>query len=583
MKALMQLLSYLKPYKRFAILGPLFMLVEVGMDLLQPMLMQLIIDNGIATNNTPYVIRLSILSVLVAIIGLIGGVGCSFFSAKAAVHFATDIRNDVFRKLESFSSYNKDKFGIGKLITIATNDITAVQHTVLMTLKILVRNPMLFIGSIFIVFLSAREFFPILLVLIPILAIINWLFIKHAGRLFRIMQEAIDKLNTKLQETLTGIRVVKAFGREKFEINKFLKINEKLTSAQLTANLVLNGLMPVMLLIVNLGIVAALWSGAIKIDQGTTEIGVILAFINYLTITLNALIGSSHVLMGIARSLPSAERIVQVLDEKIVIEDHQHLSSTSIQGEIEFRNVSFSYNKTGENVLKNISFHVKKGEKIGIIGPIGSGKSTLMKLLVRLYDPDSGKILLDGKELKEYSLKQLREGIAFVPQKATLFSGTIRENLSYGKEFLTEEEMEKGTEEANAKEFIDELEGKFEYFLSRGAQNLSGGQKQRLSIARAFVRNAPILILDDSTSAVDALSERKILQSLRSSFKETTVFIIASKISSIKDADQIFVMDKGEIIGIGSHEELLETNQLYRDIYDTQVGKGARKYEKTTN
>lgn len=584
MQSLFSLLKYLKPYTFFAIIGPLFMCVEVGMDLLQPMIMQHIIDNGIATDNTTYVVKMSLLMLLVAIIGLIGGIGCSIYSTKAAVNFATDIRQDVFRRVEKFSAKNTDQFGTGKLITIATNDITSVQMAVMMTLKILVRSPLLFIGSVIIVFISAREFFLILLILIPLLAIVNWYFMKNAGKLFRKVQEAVDKMNTKLQENLTGIRVVKAFGRQDYEKKGFADINEEQTRINTSASQMIMGLMPVMLFLVNIGVVAALWMGVIKVDNGTTEVGVILAFINYLTITLNALISSSHVLMAITRAFPSAERIQQVLNTKMDIENQiETYEPSSIKGDIEFRNVSFSYSKNGELVLKELNFRAKQGEKIGIIGSIGSGKSTLIKLLPRLYDLDTGEIIIDRKNIKEYKLEKLREEIGFIPQRAMLFSGTIAENLRFGKEDASKEEMEAATATANASEFIDKLDQRLEHVLTQGGNNLSGGQKQRLSIARALIRKPAILILDDSTSAVDALSEKEILASLYHEYQQSTTFIIASKISSIMNADRILVMEDGRIVGIGTHRELLEQNNVYQDIYNTQGGKEGMIHESASN
>ncbi|WP_449620533.1 ABC transporter ATP-binding protein [Robertmurraya sp. Marseille-Q9965] len=584
MQSLFSLLKYLKPYTFFAIIGPILMCVEVGMDLLQPMIMQHIIDNGIATNNTSYVVKMSLLMLLVAVIGLIGGIGCSIYSTKAAVNFATDIRQNVFQKVEKFSAKNTDQFGTGKLITIATNDITSVQMAVMMTLKILVRSPLLFIGSVIIVFISAREFFSILLILIPLLAIVNWYFMKNAGRLFRKVQKAIDKMNTKLQENLTGIRVVKAFGRQEYEKKGFAEINEEQTKINTAANQIILGLMPVMLFLVNIGVVAVLWMGVIKVENGTTEVGVILAFINYLTITLNALISSSHVLMAITRAFPSAERIQQVLNTKIDIENQgASYKPQALKGDVEFRNVSFSYSKNGELVLKDLNFKAKQGEKIGIIGTIGSGKSTLIKLLPRLYDVDTGEIIIDGKNIKDYKLEHLREEIGVIPQKAMLFSGTIAENLRFGKEDASKEEMEAATATANASEFIDKLDQRFEHVLTQGGNNLSGGQKQRLSIARALIRKPAILVLDDSTSAVDALSEKEILDSLYHEYEQSTTFIIASKISSIMNADRILVMEDGKIVGVGTHHDLLEQNNVYQDIYNTQGGKEGLIHESASN
>lgn len=575
MKSLQKLLQYLKPYTLFAILAPLLMCIEVAMDLLQPTIMQHIIDNGIAQSDNAYVIQMGLLMLVTAFVGLIGGAGCTVYSSKAAVNFAADIRRDVFRKTQQFSSRNTDTYGAGKLITIVTNDVTSVQQALMMTLRVFVRGPLLFIGSVIIVWVTARELFPVLLVTIPILMAFIYFFSSKTGKLFVKVQKAMDKVNTKLQETFSGIRVIKAFNRKNYEMDSFKDVNDTLTKRNMAAEQVILSLMPVMLFVVNVGVVFGMWMGAIKVDEGTMQVGVILAFINYLNIIMNGLISSSHVLMQITRSFTSANRIQQVLETVVDIEEPVNPIHTSdIKGSVEFDQVNFSYSKNGEYVLKNISFYAGAGDTIGIIGSTGSGKSTLVKLISRLYDPDTGTIRISGKDLKDYSLEELRTLIGFVPQKATLFSGTIEENLSYGKENANQDEMEIAARSAVAYEFIERLDKGFNHELMQGATNLSGGQKQRLSMARAFIRHPKILVFDDSTSAVDALSEAAIQKTLRDHYGETTVFIISSKVSSIMDADQILVIDDGEIEAAGTHEELLQTSQVYRDIYETQSGKG---------
>lgn len=580
MKPMKKLFQYVKPYTLFAILGPLLMCIEVAMDLLQPTIMQHIIDTGIADNDNAYVIKLGLLMLLSAFIGLIGGAGSSIYSTKTAVHFAADIRRDVFRKTGQFSNQNTDSFGTGKLITIITNDIATVQQALMMTLRVFVRGPLLFIGSVVIVWFTARELFPVLFVTIPILIVLIYYFSFKSGKLFAKVQQAMDRVNTKLQETLAGIRVIKAFKREEYEKENFKTVNDLLTKRNMSAEQVILTLMPILMFVVNIGIVAGLWMGAIKVTEDTLQVGVILAFINYLNIIMNGLMSSSNVLMQITRSVPSADRIVQVLDTKIDITESNHPAAlTEIHGEVEFRQVYFSYSKNGEYVLKNISFQAKAGETIGIIGSTGSGKSTLVKLIPRLYDPDSGEVLIDGVNLTEYPFEKLRTAIGFVPQKATLFSGTIEENLRFGKEVATITEMESAAQAAVASEFIDRFDKRFSHQLMQGATNLSGGQKQRLSMARAFIRKPKILILDDSTSAIDALSESAVQQALKQDHSDTTVFIISSKISSIIDADQILVVDDGMIEASGTHDELLTKSRVYQDIYATQSGKGAYSYE----
>ncbi len=573
MKSFRKLLQYLKPYMFFAIIGPLFMVLEVAMDLIQPTIMQHIIDVGIANRDLNYVIKMGLLMIGAAAIGLVGGLGCMMYSTKAAVNFATDIRKDVFAKIETFSSKNRDSFGTGKLLTIVTNDITSIQSAMTMTLRVLVRGPLLFIGSIIIVFLTARDLFPILLVVVPVLLVAIVLIASQASGSFRRVQEALDKVNTKLQENLSGVRVIKAYVRQKYEISQFEKVNKNLTGINIRAIQIISLMMPIIMLVVNGGIVATLWIGGEKVFNGTLQVGAILAFINYLNIILMSLMSISMVFIQIARAFPSADRVQQVLHTEVDITTEGDVyEPKQVDGNVEFKNVSYSYTRNNEYVLKDISFTVRKGEKIGIIGSTGSGKSTLAKLLPRLYDVDQGEICIDDVNVKAYDLQKLRASIGFVPQKALLFSGSIEENLRYGKEDATDDELELASSSACATEFINKLEDSYQYNLTQGATNLSGGQKQRISIARALVRKPSILVLDDSTSAVDAKSESVIQEALRSRFSGTTTFLIASKISSIIDADKILVLDNGELVGSGTHEALLATCEVYQEIYLSQGG-----------
>ncbi|MFF1995438.1 ABC transporter ATP-binding protein [Bacillus mycoides] len=573
MKSFRKLLQYLKPYMFFAIIGPLFMVLEVAMDLIQPTIMQHIIDVGIANRDLNYVIKMGLLMIGAAAIGLVGGLGCMMYSTKAAVNFATDIRKDVFAKIETFSSKNRDSFGTGKLLTIVTNDITSIQSAMTMTLRVLVRGPLLFIGSIIIVFVTARDLFPILLVVVPVLLVAIVLIAGQSSGSFKRVQEALDKVNTKLQENLSGVRVIKAYVRQKYEIAQFEKVNTSLTEINIRAIQIISLMMPIIMLVVNSGIVATLWIGGEKVFNGTLQVGAILAFINYLNIILMSLMSISMVFIQIARAFPSADRVQQVVHTEVDITTEGDVyEPKQVGGNVEFKNVSYSYTKNNEYVLKDISFTVRKGEKIGIIGSTGSGKSTLAKLLPRLYDVDQGEICVDDVNVKAYDLQKLRASIGFVPQKALLFSGSIEENLRYGKEDATYDELELASSSACATEFINKLEDSYEYNLTQGATNLSGGQKQRISIARALVRKPSILVLDDSTSAVDAKSEAVIQEALRTRYSGTTTFLIASKISSIIDADKILVLNNGELVGNGTHEDLLATCEVYQEIYLSQGG-----------
>lgn len=577
MQVVKQLGRYLGPYKFFTLIAPILMVLEVTMDLIQPTIMQHMIDTGIANGDNPYVFKMFVLMLMSAVLGLVGGIGCSFYSSKAAIHFASDIRQSLYAKMMTYSAKERDTFTTGKLITILTSDVESVQRAFMMTLRIFVRGPLLFIGAVIIVFVTARELFSILLVIVPILIMAMYFFTKYSGILYRKVQEAIDGVNTKLQENLAGIRVVKAFRREKHQVEQFAMHNDTLTKRFITAEQIVGILVPFTMFVVNIGIVAALWLGAIKVETGTLQVGVILAFINYLTIILNGLMSSSMVLMQIARALPSGERIVDVLNREVAVTEVAQPITTSIQGMIDFQNVSYRYYENSEDVLKNITFSVKVGQTIGIIGKTGSGKSTLVKLLPRLVDPTSGVILLDGKPLHQYALETLRKHIGFTSQKALLFSGTIEKNIRFGKEEATQQELQLALDAACATEFVAKLEQGLAHELSQGATNLSGGQKQRIALTRAFVRQPVILVLDDTTSALDSASEKQVQQAINEQFQETTTFIVASKITSIQQADVIIVLEDGEIVGQGTHQQLVQNNEPYKAIYASQQKAGERQ------
>lgn len=577
MQAIKQLGGFLGPYKFFTLIAPLLMVLEVTMDLLQPTIMQHMIDTGIANSDNPYVLKMFIWMLMSAVFGLVGGIGCSYYSSKAAIQFASDVRQSLFEKMLTYSAKERDAFTTGKLITILTSDVESVQRAFMMTLRIFVRGPLLFIGAVIIVFVTARELFSILLIIVPILIIAMYFFTKYSGVLYRRVQEAIDGVNTKLQENLAGIRVVKAFRRETQQIEQFSGLNDTLTKRFITAEQIVGVLVPFTMFVVNLAIVAALWLGAIKVEAGTLQVGVILAFINYLTIILNGLMTSSMVLMQIARAIPSGERIVDVLNKEVAVKEAENPLTSPIQGAIDFHNVSYRYYETAEDVLKNITFSVKPGQTVGLIGKTGSGKSTLVKLLPRLFDPTGGEIHLDGKPLKDYAISTLRNHIGFTSQKALLFSGAIDHNIRLGKEDATSEELQQALDAACATEFVDRLDKGLAYELSQGATNLSGGQKQRLALTRALVRQPAILVLDDTTSALDSASEKHVQQAIDNQYKDTTTFIVASKIASIQQADLILVVEDGEIVGQGTHQQLLQNNKPYQAIYASQQKAGVQQ------
>ncbi len=488
MQAVLKLIKYLKPYTIFAVIAPIMMLFEVAMDLVQPMILQHIIDNGIAENDSAYIIKMFCLMIAAAIGGLIGGAGCSFFASRAAVNFATDVRQDLYEVITYFSNSSKDKFTLGKLVTNLTNDVDALQKALTMLLKIFVRGPMMFIGAIIMVFITARELFGILLVVVPILVVSVYFFTMLSGKLFLKVQLVVDQVNTKMQENLAGIRVIKAYNRKKHQVEQFTDVNTRLMKRNIYADQIVGILPPLTMFVINLGIVAAMWMGAIKVDNGSLEIGVILAFTNYLMMVMQGLVSSSMVLMQLARAVPSAGRIVAVLEEERGVKEPEQFTEHTVRGDVTFENVSFAYMKEAEPVLKNVSFSVRAGETIGIIGMTGSGKSTLVKMIPRLFDVDSGVVKIDGIPVQQYDLQVLRESIGFAPQKATLFSKTIEQNIRYGRENATDEEIAQALLAACATEFVEKLPAGTSHQLTQGATNLSGGQKQRLAMARAFVR-----------------------------------------------------------------------------------------------
>lgn len=570
---------YLAPYKVVAILAPLFMVFEVTMDLIQPTIMQHIIDNGIAESNTAYVIKMFMFMILAAIGGLIGGVGCSIFASRAAVNFATDLREAVFTATMFFSSKNKHDIGVGTLITNVTGDIETLQRAVMMTLKVFVRGPLLFVGAVIIVFFTARELFSLLLIIVPILIVLIVLFTTLSGKVFGRVQKQMDHVNTFMQENLAGVRVVKAFNRSKHQIEHFTAINDKLADRSIRAEKVVGTLAPLSMFVINIGMMAALWLGVIKVEQGALEVGVILAFINYLTIIMNGIMSASNVLIQIARAVPSAKRVKRVLNTTTTITTPNNAVTTPIRGDITFENVSFYYYNKNEYVLKDISFTLKAGETLGVIGMTGSGKSSLVRLIPRLYEAQKGRVLIDGKPVEQYDLQTLRHAIGFAPQQAVLFSGTVAEQLHFGKTDASDKEMTQALASSAALEFVERFDDKLEHHIDQGGRNLSGGQRQRLAMARAFIRKPSILILDDTTSAVDAVSERHIQSSIARDFSDATKVIIASKIASIEHADHILVLEDGNMVGYGTHETLLATNDVYQEIAATQQQQGGVIHE----
>lgn len=569
--------KYIKPYLPAFICGPLLMIVEVIGEVLLPKFMANIINIGAANQDVPYIITMGIVMVVTALLMMTGGIGGAYFAAKAAISFAADIRKDTFEKVQKFSFANLDQYNTGSLVTRLTNDVTQVQNLINMALRMMLRAPGMLIGALIMAFMMNRELAAVILVVIPILVILIGIVIKTAFPRFTIMQKKLDTLNSTIQEMLTNVRVIKSFVRGDYEEEKFSRANEDLKKSSLSAFNVVILNMPIMMLMMNLTTLGVVWFGGKQILVGRMPVGDLTAFTTYIVQILMSLMMLAIVLLQSSRAMASLHRITEVLDARIDLTDENSAQKDKRveNGTVEFKDVSFRYYKENkEPVLSHINFKIDSGKILGIIGSTGSGKTTLVQMIPRLYDPDEGEVLVDGVNVKEYSLEHLREGVGMVLQKNVLFSGTIRENLMWGDENASEEEVEKAAAAAQAGFVRDFTEG-YETELGQGGVNVSGGQKQRLCIARALLKKPKILILDDSTSAVDTATEAKIRESFSGLLKETTKIIIAQRITSVMEADEILVLDEGEIVGKGTHEELLKTCEAYQEIYYSQMDKEA--------
>lgn len=554
------------------------MLVEVAMDLMQPMLMSKIIDVGVKNSDKAYIVWMSLAMCGCALVGIIGGVGNMYFSTKAGYGFAKDLRSAVYRKIQSFSFANVDTFKTGSLITRTTNDVTQIQNAFTSCIRMLVRSPFLCIGGIVSVLMISPKLSLVVLTAVPFLVILIVILLKKGKVLFSTMQEKLDRVNTVMQESLSGIRVIKAFARSDHENKKFRKANGDLTESSMKAMRMMSFAFPMVGLIMNITMIFMYFMGGKMVFSGSLTPGEIMAFSNYITQILMSLTMSSFTLMFLSRAGVSFARVNEVLETGSDIADGKNVSLKVKKGEVEFRNVSFSYpGQAGDPVLKNISLTVKPGETVAILGATGSGKSTLINLIPRLYDVSGGSVLIDGKDVREYTLDNLRGAIGYALQENILFTGTIEENLRWGDENASSEKIDQIADIAQAAPFVKKLEKKYDTILGQRGVNLSGGQKQRLCIARALMKDPKILILDDSTSAVDLTTEAKIQTALREVFSGMTVFIVAQRISSVMDADKILVMENGEVIDMGTHTELTKRCNVYKEIVSSQLGEEAVK------
>lgn len=555
----------------FAILAPLFMILEVSMDFIQPTLMSDIIDIGIVNKDVDYIIEKGIYMLISAVLGFLGGALCSLFAAVTSMTLAEKIRGKLFKKINSLSFAEIDKLKTSSLITRLANDVNQFQQMVNMTLRGAVRSPLLAIGGI----IMARRLSPdlsiIFIIVIPIIVTVIYIILKKSMPLFKKVQERIDEINLVMRENILGIRVIKAFNLERNQKERFIKKNEKLKKSNIDSQNINLTLWPFASFVMNLSVVCVFWFGGNMVNTGELQVGKIMAFVNYLIQIMNATIRVINIMLNISRAKASADRINEVLEMKTSIINKENTASLE-NYDIEFKNVSFKYNKDSENVLENINLKIKEGERVGIIGPTGSGKSSLIALIPRLYDATEGKVFLGNKNIKDYQIKDLRNNIGVVLQENILFSGTIESNIKFGNSEATLEEMINSANDSQALEFIESKENRFKEKVEQRGRNLSGGQKQRLSITRTLVRNNKILIMDDSSSALDMKTQEKLQNAINNREKKETIITIAQRISAVKECDKIIVLDGGKISNIGTHNELLKINEIYRSIAVSQLG-----------
>jgi len=588
-----RLFKFLKPYRRWATLAPLLMVLEVAMDLMQPKMIQRIVDQGIARLDMAVVANTGLLMAGLAFIGAIGGVGCTVFSMLASQGFGTDLRGTLFRKVQSLSFGNLDRLETGQLITRLTNDVTQVQEAVSMMLRIMVRAPLMLIGSVILAIVTSPRLALILVVLGPlVLAVLAWA-INRAYPLFGTVQRKLDDLNTVMQENLAGVRVVKAFVRAEHEKQRFGAVNDGLMVRTIRAARTVAVTAPATMLALNLGVVGAIWFGGLQVTYGGMKVGELIAFVNYLMRTLMSLTFVSMLVMRFARAGASADRIQEVLDSVPEVQDRADaLGVFAPQGRVAFENVTFSYDRDGRDpVLKGISFSAEPGQTVAILGATGSGKSSLIHLIPRFYDATGGRITVDGVDVRDVGEATLRHNVGIALQESVLFSGTIRDNIRYGRPDASDEEVVAAAKAAQAHGFICQFPDGYDTVLGQRGVNLSGGQKQRIAIARALLTRPAVLILDDSTSSVDVETETRIQDALEGLMRQragpaadsilsgraglSTCFVIAQRISTVLNADKILVLDDGQIVAEGTHSELLASSPIYREIYESQLGDGA--------
>ena len=574
------LLKYLKDYKKESFLAPLFKMLEASFELFVPLVMAAIIDTGIANNDRGYIFRMGGVLVALGLIGLACSATAQYFSARAAVGFATKLRHALFSHIQSLSYTELDTLGTNTLITRMTSDVNQLQSGVNLTLRLLLRSPFIVFGAMIMAFTVDVKAALIFVVAIPLLSIVVFGIMIVSLPLYKKVQAALDKVLGRTRENLAGARVIRAFCKEDQEIEAFSEENEALLDIQVFVGKISAAMNPLTYIIVNVALVVLLWTGAIRVDSGIITQGAVVALVNYMSQILVELIKLANLIIQITKALACAKRIESIFE----VENSQQIEALTQQVNTEdvirFDHVGLTYQGGGDESLTDIDFTVKRGQTIGIIGGTGSGKTSVVNLIPRLYDATRGTVLVDGQDVKTYDPDTLRSKVGIVPQKAVLFKGTIRENLLWGNENATEEQLEKALEISQAKEFVDTKEGRLDFMIAQGGKNLSGGQKQRMTIARAVVREPEILILDDSASALDFATDAKLRHAIREMGNDMTVIIVSQRSSSIQYADQIIVLDDGKMVGIGTHESLLADNEVYQEIYYSQFPKEAAGNEK---
>ena len=571
-----KLLVYLKNYIKESILGPLFKLLEATFELIVPLVVAMIIDTGIATGDKNYVIARVLILVLLGVVGLACSLTAQYFAAKAACGFATELRHSLFKHIQEFSFSEIDEIGTSGLITRMTSDVNAVQGCVNMVLRLFLRSPFIVFGAMIMAFTIDVKCALIFCVAIPALAVVVFAVMIASIPLYKKVQGGLDRVLKTTRENLTGTRVVRAFNKQQNEIENFNGSNDALTKVQLFAGRISSLMNPITFVIVNVAMVVLIYTGAIQVDNGILKQGEVVALVNYMSQILVELVKLASLIIQITKALACAHRIEDILDTKSGMEFPEHTSkNTESEYAVEFNNVCLTYKNAGAESLSNIDFKVKKGETIGIIGGTGSGKSSLVNMIPRFYDATVGEVKVNGINVKEYTKEDLRELVGIVMQKAVLFNGSIRDNIRWGKNDASDQQIMKAIRDAQAEEFVLDKEGVLDFKIAQGGRNLSGGQRQRLTIARALVKEPQILILDDSASALDYVTDSKLRQAIRDLGRDMTTFIVSQRTASIRNADKIIVLEDGEIAGIGTHDELLKHCEIYQEIFNTDGNKAA--------